>query len=285
MKIPFLMATVFALLLARCGENTSTPQENMGLGAPQNLKALSVNDATVRLSWSPPAGLTPSMISTYVIAWANRIDSVQMPALQYDAVVVPAGETAFTVLARLTTNQRPSAAEIRWAPAARYDSPITIYEYDVAQQNRPCGIDAGSQTTSPRSLSVFDPGASLGMDMYLIGQAGQSLTLRSAHLLVASWSVSAFSSLSHASTSLDYPLSAFPDASTFSGNAVQVEDNTIYYVRIQGDTGTLLFARVHVHVLAGSFPNRAIEIRISLQKKPGVLYADELLLSPCRPLL
>lgn len=273
MTLRLLLAGGSALVLMHCGENTGQPVSDFGLGPPQQLRALSVNDSTVRLSWSLPSGLEASMIRGYQVTQGGHTDSVQSPLRQHDVVVVPPGEALFTVRARLTTNQLTEGAEIRWAPASRFDDPLAVYEYDPSQQGRACGIDIGSQSQNPRSLSVLDGFAPSGMDLYLIGQGGQPLVLRSAHLYVGSWSQTVFSTTSHSSISLDYPLEVFPPTPSFSLDAVPVENNTIYYARVLGSGGVQLFARVHVRVLGGFYPNRGMEVRISLQRKPGILFA------------
>jgi hypothetical protein len=51
MRGRILLAAACALLLSRCGENTGQSPSDIGLGSPQNLKALSLNDSTVRHTW------------------------------------------------------------------------------------------------------------------------------------------------------------------------------------------------------------------------------------------
>ncbi len=76
------------------------------------------------------------------------------------------------------------------------------------------------------------------------------------------------------SPTLDFPLSSFPDTSTFTRDSVAVDDNTIYYVRSPGAGQSYNYARIHVHLRPATFlPNRSVEIRVPLQRTPNVPYA------------
>jgi hypothetical protein len=84
-----------------------------------------------------------------------------------------------------------------------------------------------------------------------------------------------FSTVTHASSTLNYPLSAFPDPGSFAKDTIAVVDSTLYYVRIAGENQDFHYARIHVRVrLTTSYPNRIIELRVSLQKTPGVPFAE-----------
>jgi len=114
------------------------------------------------------------------------------------------------------------------------------------------------------------------MDLYLSGGNGsveEPLQLQSTSLLASTWNMTLFSTVNHPATGLDYYLASFPAASTFSLDHVPVTDNTIYYARIVGDGGTSNYARIHVHRPGGSFPIRAVEVKVSLQRGAGLLYA------------
>jgi hypothetical protein len=271
------MVLALAALVPGCGENQQGPSTGSTFGPPQDLKALSVNENTVRLQWSAAAGADDSLFAGYIALWATRRDSLTKTTLSYTIDSLPPGQVIVTMYSYKTDGQLSDGATIRWAPAARFDSPYTIAEYDAQQPNRASGFDVGTRISDPATIAV-NPAAPQTMDMYLYGGAGQisePLSMRSAHLYQGNRNVTYFSSVSHSSTSLDYPLSAFPAEASFTEDDILVVDNTIYYAKIVGANQETNYARLHVRVTGGSFPDRTIEIRVSLQRQPGLLYAQE----------
>jgi hypothetical protein len=265
---------VLALAIAGCGENQDTTSPS-AVGAPENLKALSVNSATVGLQWSAPTGQSDS-VGGYVVQVGSVRDTLGKNQLSSLADSLTPGEKTFTVYTRRLSGALSDGAVIKWAPAARFDVPIALYEYRTLNTSLLSALDVGSATLDPAAMTVTLDNASR-IDLYLYGGNGaveDTLQLQSTSLLAGSYNATLFSTVSHSSTGLDYYLSAFPAASTFALDHVIVTDNTIYYVRTIGDNGNLTYARIHVHVQAGaSFPSRAVEVRVSLQRVPGLLYA------------
>jgi hypothetical protein len=195
---------------------------------------------------------------------------------------LPPGETAFSVVARYQSGESSNPARILWAAAARFDAAFVVYENNAQNVNLPTGIDLGSAIRNPATL-VIDPTVQPFMDIYLYGGAGQPLALQSASLYLASWNVTFFSTVTTTSASLDYYLSSFPSISTFTQLSVPVADSTVYYVRVSGDNGAFNYGRVQVGVVPGlTYPDRAVEVRISLQRVPGLPYADA---SPSIPVI
>jgi hypothetical protein len=264
---------VLALAIAGCGENQDTTSPS-AVGAPENLKALSVNSATVGLQWSAPTGQSDS-VGGYVVQVGSVRDTLGKNQLSFLADSLTPGEKTFTVYTRRLSGALSDGAVIKWAPAARFDVPIALYEYRTSNTSLLSALDVGSATLDPAAMTVTLDNASR-IDLYLYGGNGaveDTLQLQSTSLLVSSWNATAFSTIHQSSSGLDYYLSAFPAGSTFTLDHVTVTDNTIYYVRTIGDNG-LTYARIHVHVQAGaSFPSRAVEVRVSLQRVPGLLYA------------
>jgi hypothetical protein len=76
-----------------------------------------------------------------------------------------------------------------------------------------------------------------------------------------------------AATSLDTALSVFPAATSYVLGTVPVMDNIIYYVLVTGAANERHYARVHVRRPAGVYPNRSVEIRVSLQRVPWTPFA------------
>jgi hypothetical protein len=128
-------------------------------------------------------------------------------------------------------------------------------------------------------IDLTNPTVQQTMDFYVNGgteQIEEHLALWSAHLYFGNFNRTVFSTHTDASPSLDYALAAFPTDITFTKDSIAVVDNTIYYARVVGDPQEQNYVRIHVHVRPGTaFPNRAVEIRLSLQRVPGLLYAYE----------
>ena len=266
----------FAILFG-CGENIESPEPSDSFGPPQDLKALSVNDSTVSLQWSAAVGASDSLFQGYIVQWDSNQDSVE--TLSYRVDSLSPGQKEFMVRSFKTDGLVSDVAVIRWAPAARFDSPYIVHEFNLQDPTTEQGFGIGSQTDDPSTM-LINANAQQTMDLYCFGggssQIAQPLGLWSADLFQGSWHSTRFSSVTSASTSLDYYLSSFPDASTFTRDSVAVINNTIYYVRFVGNNQQLHYARLHIRVVPGfSFPTRRIEIRVSLQRVPGLLFALE----------
>jgi hypothetical protein len=269
---------VMGLVVLGCGDNLASPTQQSELGPPANLKAFSVDASTVRLQWGPAPGASDSLFAGYRVQWGGVVDSVGKAVLLFDADSLLPGEILFTVISRKVNGELSNGATIRWAPAARFDVPFALYEYRVQDPNRNSGIEIGTQSMDPSALPLPAGSTAVpGMDIYLYGGQGQladPLELRSASLYTGDWNATAFSTVTDHAASLDFPLAAFPALSTFTEDHMAVSDSTIYYVRVQGDNQEFNFARLHIRVRPGTaFPDRAVEIRVSLQKAPGVPYA------------
>jgi hypothetical protein len=271
---------LFAALIAGCGDNIA--DSTLGfVGIPKDLKALSVNESTVRLLWSPPDGTADSVLLGYRITYLGREDSVPKTTPFYMASSLPAGDAEFTVYARTISGRRSDGASIRWAPAARFDNALVLQEFQASDLSRTCCLEVGSAFQDPGILSFSSPNARSFVDLYLwgegtaVGQTSSPLELRSANLFTSAFNATLFSPVTHTATSLDYPLAEFPQE--FSLPSVPVQDNTIYYLRVLGENGAVFFARVHVKVLGGTALDRTIAVRISLQRTPALPIAARLL--------
>ena len=268
------LCIVLVLAFVGCGENQSTTSPS-ALKAPENLKALSVNGTTVGLQWTPPSGQSDS-VGGYVVQVGSTRDTLGKTQLSYLADSLTPGEKTFTVYALRVSGALSDGAVITWAPASRFDTPIVLTEYKTNNTSLLSALDVGTATLNPAAMTVTSPNAAQ-MDLYLYGGSGavqDSLQLQSTSLLASVWNSTLFSTVTQSSTGLDYYLAAFPDPTTFTLARVPVVDNTIYYVRVVGDYGAYNYARIHVHVQPGTvFPSRTVEVRVSLQRVPGLLYA------------
>lgn len=259
-----------------CGENEESTSPSPQ-GAPENLKALSLNGTTVGLQWTAPSGPADSL-GGYVVQVGNSRDTLGKLAVSFIADSLTAGEKTFIVYALRKSGTLSNGAVIKWAPASRFDSPYVLTEYKTNVTSVNSAFDVGTATLDPAAMGVNATNATR-MDLYLFGGNGgvaEALQLQSTNLLASVWNSTMFSTVSHPSAGLDYYLAAFPAASTFTLDRVPVIDNTIYYVRAIGDNGNsnYTYARVHVHVQSGTaFPSRSVELRVSLQRVTGLLYA------------
>jgi hypothetical protein len=267
-----------SLGVVSCG---NTAAEDPG-GAPVvqgGLKALSLNGSTIRFEWSPIQGVPDSSILGYSASWTGGSDTLPKTALSLDVDSLLPGEILFSVSARLEGQAQGPTATIRWAPAARFDTPLTLTEYYSLETQRPAGLDAGGSASNPVVLAIEtnNPTVAQTLDLYLWGGEGmlsEPLALRSAHLLLGSWNTTVFSTVSHASASLDLPLDRFPSIQTFALDAVPVAANTIFYARVVGNQGGVNYVRIHVGEISGAGRSRSIAVRLSLQRVPGLLFAQ-----------
>ena len=258
-----------------CGENLAGPPSS--LSAPRNLKALSIDESTVSLQWNAPADID-SAFGGYTLEYGSVSIDLSRNELMRTISSLPPGEELFTLSSRRSNGTKADGASIRWAPATRFDSVYSLLEYTQLLTGRASGLNVGSRTASPFTLEV-NGSAGIALDMYLFGGDGFSqepLELFSADLFAGSFRPTRFSTINHSSASLDLPLAAFPADSTFTLHSVPVNDNTIYYARVLINSVEVHFLRMHVRQRPGvAYPDRVIEVRLSLQRVIGLLFAGE----------
>lgn len=279
MKNFSLVLLLLAAAISGCGDNMETPPPVVQFAPPTGLKALSVDQSTVQFQWSASQAAGDSTFAGYVAQIGGRIDTLPKTTLSLRADSLAPGTVTFSVYSLRSDGLRSDPAITHWAPASRFDSAYTVYERTSLVSSRPEGFNVGTSTTDPSTMVVdlTDPVVQQTMDLFFNGdtvETEQSLSMWSANLLLGSLNATLFSTQSDASSSLDFPLSAFPSENTFVRDSVAVADNTIYYAKVIGDPQQVNYARIHVHIRPGTFPpNRIIEIRVSLQRVPGLLFA------------
>ncbi len=273
------LVVLLAVLAFGCGENLQTQAPASPFGPPSDLKAVSLSQSSVRIHWSAASGSTDSLFRGYSVQVGNRRDTLSKSVVSFVADQLPVGEALFSVYSLRTDGIRSEAATIRWAPAARFDSAFNVFENNTLTSSRPEGFNVGTATTNP-SVMVIDPLSQTvqqTMDFYFNGgtpQVRQPLSVWSANLFIGSFNRTKFSTETDSSGSLDYPLVVFPAENTFTKDSVSVVDNTIYYAKVIGDPQQVNYARIHLRLKPGTvFPNRVVEVRVSLQRAPGLLYA------------
>jgi hypothetical protein len=269
MKIAGVMM-LLAALAAGCGDNQSGPGLDFTLEPPAAVRAFSVDSVHVRVHWDASVNATESSFAGYLLSWGSVTDTLSASVLRFTAGPLPQGLTQFTLRSRRNDGRVSAPLSISWAPAYRFDAvPLVIYEIDDSTSGRPNGIDAGTQSSNP-STFLISPSAQATMDFFLQGHAGQALLLSSANQYSSQWNATLFSTETITSSSLDTARAAFPASTTFSLLNIPVVNNTIYFAQVQGAPGQFNFIRILVRVPAGSFPSRSVEVRLSLQRAPGV---------------
>lgn len=272
-----LFLGVITAVVAGCGDNLPSPPPSNSFLPPGGLKAFSVNQTTVALQWDPANGASDSTFQGYIVQTGSQRDTLGKDATAFLADSLPPGESAFFVYSLKTNGVRSDAATIHWAPAWRFDSTYRVYESITPVSVRDEGFNVGTSTTNPSTMQINldDPVVQQTMDLFFNGdsvETHQSLSMWSAHLRLATLNHTLFSTQTDAAPSLDLPLASFPPEYSFTKDSIAVVDNTIYYAKVVGDPFQTNFARLHLHV-TGSVGNRIVEVHVSLQRVPGLLYA------------
>jgi hypothetical protein len=265
---------LFVALLG-CGENVAPDPIDLSPYLPQHLSALSVDKSTVGLQWEQPQAVNDTILAGYIIEFAGRRDTVTKTTTDYTASGLLPGLVNFVLSPLASDGRTAQGVTMLWAPAERFeDSAYTMYEMNVSDLSRPSGLNVGTRLTNPSTVPVV-AAFQESMDLVLVGDAGTVLRFQSANLVTASWNVTLISTVKSSSTSLDYFLESFPADSTFRLTETLIQNNTIYYVIAEGDfPNERNYARIHVRVIPGTFPNRSITVTISIQREPSVPFAS-----------
>ncbi|MDH4070378.1 MAG: fibronectin type III domain-containing protein [Ignavibacteria bacterium] len=276
-----LFGVLFALVLAGCGEHIQDPQMAVTIGPPQSLGAVSQTGSSVTLHWSAGIGDGDPTFLGYIVDYGGIEDSVPKTQLGYLAESLPPGATLFNVHSYQSDGPRTDPATILWAPADRFEINAIVVEYFLQAPGRISGFSMGSETRNPNSMAIepIDTTVLGELDFYLYGSNGvveNPLSLYGAQLFRSDFRRTEFSTVSDSAANLNFPLGQFPDESTFVLDSVSVAENRLYYLRIRSDNGVdHLYGRIHVRISPGRiFPDRQVTINVSLQRTPGVPFAD-----------
>jgi hypothetical protein len=273
-RSPFIV--LIATLAFGCGDNLPTPTPTIPFGPPTGLKAFSVNQSSVSIQWS---GTTDSTVQGYIAQVGVRTDTLSRATLTYVANGLLPGESAFLLYSLRNDGLRSDAATIRWAPAARFDSAFSLYESNSHVSVRPEGFDVGSTTTNPLPMIIdpLNPAVQQLMDFFIYGgsqQIQQPLAMWTAYRYIGTYNHTLFSTQTDPSPTLDYPLAAFPAEDTFVKDTITIADNVIYYAKVVGDPQQFNYVRIHIRYRLGTaFPDRIIDVRVSLQRVAGLRFA------------
>jgi hypothetical protein len=256
-----------------CGENLAPASADLTSYVPQNLAAVSLDSASVGLRWEKSARLVDTLLAGYIVQYGAVRDTVARTVTSYAATGLASGGMTFSVSALTRDARKSSPVSIEWAPAKRFPGAFRLIEYNVAHFDSISGLHCGSRTTNAFALPIA-AGNQLVLDLYIEGISGDNLRLKSASRFSQNWRVTLISSVSDSASSLDFYRKTFPGADTFSQVEIEIQDNHIYYVLVQGDNaGEWQYARLHVRLLGGTFPNRTVLVGVSLQRIAGVPFA------------
>ncbi len=272
-RLAICVFPVVALL--GCGENVAPDPIDLTPYLPQRLSALSVDGSTVGLQWEQPQAVNDTILAAYIIEFASRKDTVTKTTTDYTASGLLPGLVNFVISPLASDGRRAQGVTMLWAPAERFDdSSYTMFEMNVSDLSRPSGLNVGTRLTDPSSGPIVFAFQE-SMDLALVGDAGTVLRFQSAHQVTTGWNVTLISTVTSSSTSLDYFLESYPADSTFTRTEALIENNAIYYVIAEGDfPNERNYARIHVRVIPGAFPNRSITVTISIQREPSVPFAS-----------
>lgn len=294
-------ALVAALFFLGCEETSAPEQPPTPSSPPQppsNLQALSVNDSTVRLRWTPSPSESNANFGFYRLrvyddAQGRLLDTIRLgPQTPVDITGLRSGTVyRFELYAvwRDTTRdtaQSVTAAVVRWAPAARFTtlsdgSPIRLYETD---SQFPSGLDFEGPDGKPRTLTVaqsnewdlcldtrvgsWDIG-SPRLSTYTIANPRQTLIdtlrLRQQKYLQVDSLNQVFETEAFGASTLAEALANFNNQ----------RRGFIVVLRTQEGNWAKVFVKADAqgNILRGTAPNRYVELEISYQKTPNVPYA------------
>ncbi len=294
-------ALVAAFFFLGCEETTTPEQPPTPTAPPQppsNLQALSVNDSTVRLRWSPSPSESNANFGFYRLriyddAQGRLVGTLRLGTqTPVDIVGLRSGTVyRFELYAvwRDTTRdtaQSVTAAVVRWAPATRYTtladgSPIRLYETD---SQFPSGLDLEGPDGKPRTLTVaqgnewdlcldtrggsWDIG-SPRLSTYTIANPRRTLIdtlrLRQQKYLQVDSLNQIFETEAFGAATLAEALANFNNQRRGFIIVLRTQDGNWAKVFVKADA--------QGNILRGTAPNRYVELEISYQKTPNVPYA------------
>lgn len=303
-----LLAVLLASLLmgffvTSCTEDDPVDPTNEKPAAPTNLMALSVNETTIHLKYDISPSEQNSLFQDYFLnywvvgATANPMTMTVAKGVNPIAVTgLSEGKVyEFQLVARYTNNESSAAsANVKWAPAARFDqtifsAPIRIYE---TGSNFGSGLQIYySSEDGPRSRTIGNSGDwDLGLRT-----VGNTLTFGSAtklgytfdtqpeptFILTDNFLADSLNSRFDSRAMDDGDRNTKYAETTLDLATVAGSQNAIFYVRkYQPGKTRYNYAKVMVErnqtsggFLHGSTPNRHLVLHISYQRVEDVPYA------------
>ena len=280
----FCLSVLTAILNPGCKES---PAESAGdsLSPLMNLAAFSADSTTVGLTWALADGFeTSTMLDQFIkiTSGAALIDSISLP-FTARAVSVPnltEGVTyTFTASIRITADSiHSSALPISWSPAKRLSltpsgQPLRLYESNSSLAR---GIRFFSDSLNSTMIIPLGSAEHSLIDVYF----NSSLKLESGSLAPPGGRTTQFSTQTMAANSLNTGQQSPPATATYTSTGVVIDgepaaSGVIAFARTQDNHyARILILRGPGNIFVqGNAPNRYIEVQISYQSTPFVLYA------------
>lgn len=286
-----ILSIIGCLMLSGCEDN-STSAEKTALASVTNLKAYSVSETSVGLTWISSTSENVSEFGGYAITVKKPNGDVQLTfsvdkedtsftILTLTEGVIYTFEIVSTAIEGATSYKNSSTASVKWSPARRLnidDLGVDIKVYETSSSSSfGSGLILYHPTThTPKVVSIGNPGAdSSYIDLYLKTNTATegSVILQSASLFRSSWKLTRFSSVYRSVNSLDNAQIAPPDTNTYSLTSIQFDSTTtvstsrIYYFKgDNGNYGRILVQRATNGTLIwGTTPEQYLNLKVSYQ--------------------
>ncbi len=276
-------------------EKNSTSTEKTALAPITNLKAYSVNETSVGLTWTPSTSENISEFGEYAITIkkpngdilqttsADRGDTAFI-VINLTEGVIYTFEVVTTAIDGATNYKNSNPVSVKWSPARRLDTDDSGLDIKVYETSSSSSFGSGlvlyhPTSQKPKVVSISNPRTdSSYIDLYLQTHPSTSgsVELKSASLYKPSWRLTRFSTVSRDANSLDNAQFAPPDSSTYTLTSIQfdstnsVTTSRIYYFK--GDNGN--FGRILVQrapngtLIWGTSPEQYLNLKVSYQTVP-----------------
>ena len=291
-----ILFAIIAIIFSGCNQ-TTTPVNTMPVpNAPSMLMATSIDNATVKIKWTPSTSKGDSTFKDYIVDIGPMVGFTSIPVAKTDSTCTIGGLTegtvyTFTVHSRNTDNVESTAGvTVQWSPATRFTETanavaIRVYEYASPSGSGLQFYDATSG--GPQVVTVADGVKwNLALDTrnnsFVIGSPSQ-----------INYNYTGTPPITQIQT--DYPWDTNTLDNIFDSQALDVSHNftestidlSTYTVTLglafiarthEGTNTTWNYAKILIlkgqsGILQGSSPNRYIECIISYQKVADRPYA------------
>ncbi|MBI4811450.1 MAG: fibronectin type III domain-containing protein [Ignavibacteriales bacterium] len=286
-----ILSIIGCLMLLGCEDN-STGAEKTALASVTNLKAYSVSETSVGLTWISSTSENVSEFGGYAITVKKPNGDVQLTfsvdkedtsftILTLTEGVIYTFEIVTTAIEGATSYKNSSTVSVKWSPARRLNADDLGVDIKVYETSSLSSFGSGlilyhPTTHTPKVVSIGNPGAdSSYIDLYLKTNTATegSVILQSASLFRSSWKLTRFSSVYRSVNSLDNAQIAPPDTSTYSLTSIQFDSTTtvstsrIYYFKgDNGNYGRILVQRASNGTLIwGTTPEQYLNLKVSYQ--------------------
>jgi len=282
-----MMAVVFSF--TGCNSN-STGTDKTALAPVTNLKAFSVSDTSVGLTWTPSAKEGVSEFAEYTITAKKANGDITA------STSASAGDTSYTVLS-LTEGviytfeivvtatdgakeyKNSGAVSVKWSPSRRLNTeggsslPIKVYETSSVIGGSGL-ILYRTAVSGPLAVSIIGADSN-DVDLYAKTEPNNSISFISFHLYHAGSGkhITRFSSVVRNAASLDDPQLMPPDTGTYSPahsaitiDSLNISSSKIFYFKSNnGNYGRILVQANGNSLLWGTSPDQYLNLKISYQ--------------------